>query len=277
MDWKGIPVEYQNQIVTGDAKILAERMPDESQLRLFNHIPFELNTIIEGDCLELLPQLPNQCIDVIITDSPFAITGGLSNGRTSRADDQFFSYWFTDVVREFIRVLKPEGCGFLWCDWRSESAMVKAFEKASERYEPWWIAQVIYHDREMVGMGLPFRNQVDRILFFRGKKFDNRFIPNTQPNIIRSYWYYGKHEWHDSEKSPEVTAQLVKWVTAEGEIVLDPFTGGGTIPAVCKMLGRNYVAFEIDPSTANRARERVQNTQSPLFVLREEQLALGMG
>jgi len=57
-------------------------------------------------------------------------------------------------------------------------------------------------------------------------------------------------------------------------IVFDPFTGGGTVPAVCKMLSRNYLGFEIDPATADAARERVLLTQPPLFVPQPEQLEL---
>jgi len=56
--------------------------------------------------------------------------------------------------------------------------------------------------------------------------------------------------------------------------VVDPFTGGGTVPAVCKMLGRQYLAFEIDPATADTARERVRNTQPPLFTVLPEQTAM---
>jgi hypothetical protein len=40
------------------------------------------------------------------------------------------------------------------------------------------------------------------------------------------------------------------------------------------MLGRNYLAFEIDPETAERARARVLATQPPLFVLQPHQLTL---
>ena len=54
-------------------------------------------------------------------------------------------------------------------------------------------------------------------------------------------------------------------------IVADFFTGGGTVPAVCKMLNRHYLAFEIDPDTADLARERVRQTQPPLPGLVVEQ------
>ena len=71
------------------------------------------------------------------------------------------------------------------------------------------------------------------------------------------------HKWHKR------TGRLTKWVrnlSDSGGIVLDTFTGGGSIPAVCKQLGRRYLAFEIDPDTAEMARERVRNTQPPLFI-----------
>lgn len=136
--------------------------------------------------------------------------------------------------------------------------MVQAFRSASERYDPWYVAQVIYHDREMIGMGSPFRNQVDRILFFRGRNFKNRYISRAQPNIVRAYWYYGKHIWHDAEKSPEVTARLIKWCSSEGDLILDPFCGSGTTALVARGLGRQWMAFEKDENIAQVARERLE-------------------
>jgi DNA modification methylase len=49
-----------------------------------------------------------------------------------------------------------------------------------------------------------------------------------------------------------------------GDIVLDPFCGGGTTAAICKMLDRRCISFEIDPQTADIARARVVNQQMPL-------------
>lgn len=57
-------------------------------------------------------------------------------------------------------------------------------------------------------------------------------------------------------------------------ITVDFFGGSGTVPAVCKMLNRNYLAFEIDPDTADLARQRVANTQPPLPGLVVEQAGL---
>ena len=49
--------------------------------------------------------------------------------------------------------------------------------------------------------------------------------------------------------------------------VLDPFCGGGTTPSVCKILGRRYLAFEIDEGNAEISRQRVTGQQMPIFNL----------
>ena len=58
------------------------------------------------------------------------------------------------------------------------------------------------------------------------------------------------------------------------DVVLDPFCGGGSTIEACTLLNRNYIAFEIDPDTAEMARERVLNTQPPLFVPEPEQMEM---
>ena len=71
------------------------------------------------------------------------------------------------------------------------------------------------------------------------------------------------HRWG----KPEATTK--KWINAfvlPCGIVFDPFVGGGTVASVCKMLGRQYLGFEIDCQVAQRARERITNAQAPLFV-----------
>jgi len=79
------------------------------------------------------------------------------------------------------------------------------------------------------------------------------------------------HEWGQGEGLP---FKIVEMLTDTESYICDPCCGGGTVPAVCKMLGRHWLAFEIDPATADTARERVRNTQPPLFVPQPEQMAL---
>jgi len=98
--------------------------------------------------------------------------------------------------------------------------------------------------------------------------------PGHFPDMVQSLGYGG---WLGTYKWRKNPAPFVSWLKAfasdEG-IVFDPFTGGGTVPAVCKMLGRQYLAFEIEPEVAELARTRVRETQPPLPGLNYKQLEL---
>ena len=62
-----------------------------------------------------------------------------------------------------------------------------------------------------------------------------------------------------------------------GDLVFDPFCGGGTVPYVCTQIHRRFIAFEIDPTTATIARKRLEVVQPLLLSLeRIEQIPLGM-
>ncbi len=49
--------------------------------------------LINGDALEVMRGFDDNSIDAIISDPPFAFTGGMSNGFASRSDSQFFEFW----------------------------------------------------------------------------------------------------------------------------------------------------------------------------------------
>jgi DNA modification methylase len=50
---------------------------------------------------------------------------------------------------------------------------------------------------------------------------------------------------------------LINRLTQPGDLVVEPFCGGGTIPAACKSTGRRWLASEIDKTTAIIARKRL--------------------
>ena len=76
---------------------------------------------------------------------------------------------------------------------------------------------------------------------------------------------------HDWTKIPDHQAYWLSGFVKPEDIVVDFFSGWGTTAFLCKMFGFNYIAFEIEPDVAEMARERVLNTQPPLFVLEPEQ------
>lgn len=62
---------------------------------------------------------------------------------------------------------------------------------------------------------------------------------------------------HRAEKPLDQALDLVTWFTNPGERVLDPCAGSGTVGLACRLLGRDYVGYEIDPVWAEKAQERL--------------------
>ena len=63
--------------------------------------------VILGDCLEVLSQYPDKLLDALVTNPPFAMAGGLSNGRSSAGQWPVFSLLVAGRLRTTARVLKP--------------------------------------------------------------------------------------------------------------------------------------------------------------------------
>ncbi len=217
-----------------------------------------INQIIHGDSLEIMPNIQSNSIDAIITDPPFAFTGGISNGRSSQTSDQFFAHWWRMVCKELGRILKPEASGFIWCDWKTAKLISDGFQPKDQTYNHFRISQMLYHYREMPGQGTPFRSSIDMIAYLRGPKHKEPQISKTTHNFISKYWYYGKHQYHPAEKSPEIVRQFIEWCSKEGDTIIDIFGGSGVVAVEAERMKRKYVVIEIDEDYAEIARKRVK-------------------
>lgn len=212
--------------------------------------------IYHGDCLDILESLRG--LNAIITDPPFAFTGGISNGRSSECSGQFFLHWWRDVCTGIQKAADPAGSGFIWCDWKTAHIIAEGFKPREQVYDFWRVPQMLFHYREMPGQGQPFRSSVDMIAYARGPKHKDPPIPNTTHNMISQYWYYGKHEYHPAEKSVDLCRTLLGFCSKEGDTILDPFAGSMTTAIACKQTGRKCIAIELEEHFCEIGASRIQ-------------------
>ena len=62
---------------------------------------------------------------------------------------------------------------------------------------------------------------------------------------------------HPAPFHPDLPTWFMKWLTTEGDVVLDPFMGGGTVASVCKEMNRNYIGFELNENYRPLIEERL--------------------
>lgn len=203
--------------------------------------------IYTGDARELARAIPDESVDLIFTDPVY------QNIEDYR--------WLAETA---VRALKPDSAclAFYGIGWTEQT-----FRALREGGRPVTWLMPVYQPGQTQRIHPRCFNHWYGLLWIGGHP--RRTFVDVQ--VSKMSTLNGSHKWR---KNPAVLAAYIRAFSDSGHVVLDPFTGGGTVPAVCKMLGRRWLAFEIDPDTAERARERVRNTQPPLFVMEPEQMGM---
>lgn len=147
-------------------------MPENSALERF------VNQIVEGDCRQLLPQLPDECVDLIVTSPPYAdqrkhVYGGVP-------PDEYVE-WFLPISAELKRVLKPTGSFILNIKERvvngeRHTYVIELILKMRE--QGWlWTEEYIWHKRNTYPGKWPnrFRDAWERCLHFTKQKHFKMF------------------------------------------------------------------------------------------------------
>jgi hypothetical protein len=217
-----------------------------------------LNEIITGDARALAPSIPDASVDLVFTDPVY---------------DRIEDYrWLAETA---ARVLKPGGALLAFYGIGNLPETHAALQAGGLTYRWRFVIRSLFGAGSGQWHGRLQAGTKEAAWYEKGKSklhaaiFDLLTISHNERAGLRvagAVW--GKTL---SEVIPFVAA-----FTTPGALVYDPFAGGGTVPAVCKMLGRTFLASEIDPATAERARERLANTQPPLPGLVVEQAGLDL-
>jgi DNA modification methylase len=206
--------------------------------------------IYTGDARELSKAIPDESVDLIFTDPVY-----------DRIDD------YRWLAKTAARVLKPDGKVLAW---QATALLADTMRAMSPPLNYVWTMHL--QKNEGIRPGKSGICVISQCYWF-----DKDGTSKTYKKIADWYRHSGnKYSGHHYKWSKPIDC-LYKWIRAFAEssaIIFDPFTGGGTVPAVCKQLNRRYLAFEIEPDVADMARERVHQTQPPLFTVDNEQLNL---
>lgn len=217
-----------------------------------------LNYIDNTDCLEGLAEVPDNSVDLIVTDPPYSINTRSAMNTNSKlnpwADLCNASYWYTAWLRECRRVLKDDGA--LWCfmNWRGFSTLQKAGLDMG-----WPIETLLIWDKCWIGPGghKGLRPSYEMVALFTGPDFK---IPDRGvPDIRRCKWSSLKPNGHPAEKPEELIRWLIRTSgkAGKGAVILDPFMGSGTTGASAVLEGCQYIGFELDPNWVEKAQQRI--------------------
>ncbi len=197
--------------------------------------PSHRNTIINGDCLSILPQLPTRSVDFILTDPPYITRYKSRDGRTVLNDDN--DTWLKPAFAEMYRVLQRNGFCVSFYGWPQADRFMQAFRAAGFRI----VGHLVFPKRYTSSSRfLRYQHECAYLL----AKGDPQQPAKSIGDVID--WTYTGNKLHPTQKPLSALLPLVETFSPPGGLVLDPFTGSGSSLLAAKRLGRDYLGIELD-------------------------------
>ena len=216
----------------------------------------EINKIYLGDCLELIKELPDNSIDAIITDPPYA-QGLTHNGQKGCFNDlQIVKPFFNEVFKEFKRVLKDEySAVYFFTDFRGYAL----YYPLMQNWLP--VRNMLVWDKGG-GMGNFYTFAHELILYAVDKP--KRQGAGYGPNVIKGFKSFSGgakktngEKVHPTQKTIELIEKIILDTTDEGDVILDTFMGSGTTAIAAMRNQRNFIGFELDEQYFEIAQKRI--------------------
>ena len=249
-----------------------------------------MNKVIHGDCLEVMPTLPDKSIDMILCDLPY--------GTTACKWDTVIP--FEPLWKEYRRLIKDNGAIVLTASQPFTSALVMS-NPDMFRYE--WVWEKAIGANPLLCKKQPMKYHENILVFYKqqptynpqmtkGKRRDKQpkmwgakqdenwggamrqvkgVVNINDVYYPRSYQYFSnanqKEKIHPTQKPVALFEYLIRTYTNEGETVLDNCAGSGTTAIACINTNRNYILIEKEKEYIDIINKRIaeHEQQQTLF------------
>lgn len=237
----------------------------------------KINTfsLLHGDCFEKLKDLPDNSIDLILTDPPYNLaqysTGNMKFDWRSEVNNDV-AVWDEEplnpnrLLSEFKRVLKPNGNIFIFCSYNLLGEYHKVFDPEFDTFQfmVWHKTNPIPNIRKS-----SFLNSCELIVCCWNKGHTWNFSKqNEMHNFIESPICMGKERikdkegkrLHPTQKPVKILKRIIEIASNPNDIVLDCFNGVASTGVAALELNRRYIGIEIDEKYYNASLDRLNSS-----------------
>jgi len=198
-----------------------------------------LNTVIQDDCLNVLKDLPDKCVDLVLTDPPYGMNFQ-SNYRHKKHDkienDDEFP---VEVLSELFRIAK-RGV-YVFCRWDNLKDLPPPKSVLAWVKNNWSMGDLLHeHGR-----------QWEAICFYPQEQHE--FVTRI-PDVIHEN--RTGNNLHPTEKPIDLMKKIL--MANVGDTIFDPFAGSGSTLVAAKQLGRNFIGIELSEKYCEIARQRLR-------------------
>jgi site-specific DNA-methyltransferase (adenine-specific) len=242
-----------------------------------------LNRVIQGDCLEVMRDIPDGSVDMILCDLPY--------GTTACKWDAVIP--FEPLWEQYERIIKDSGAIVLTASQPFTSALIMSNPKIF-RYELVW--DKVGTSSGVLAKKQPLKSHENILVFYKkqptynpqmtkGTKWHRGGKSKKTPRIYGEQKTFGKpmpdkselkypksivtvsnanrtHNVHPTQKPVALFEYLIRTYTNEGEIVLDNCIGSGTTAVAAINTNRQFIGIEREPEYVEIANKRIEEARA---------------
>jgi site-specific DNA-methyltransferase (adenine-specific) len=232
-------------------------------------------TLYLGDCRDVLPTLGK--VDAVVTDPPYSVSvAGSKQGKGSTgtrnldffAGDSDWATMTTLVTKALTAAIASDPKTFVaWCGHRQIGPLVQMLEARGYK------TRLIFWRKKCPPPSTPdaaFTSAVEQAVYAykRGRIWSGgQVAPNIFDTDSYRFGQPGKVE-HPTQKPLELMKWNIDYLTAPGQLVLDPFMGSGTTGVAAVTMGKDFIGIEREPKYFGIACKRIEDAQrqADLFI-----------
>lgn len=243
------------------------------------------NTIIHGDCLKVLAQLPANVADMTFADPPFNLNKKYSHYGDAKEKQDYLN-WCNEWMSEMVRLTKPAGAIFIhniprwlshyvqhlnkiayfrhWLAWDAGGAPMGKTLLPNHYGIVYYTKSESYKDFKFYDIRYPHpkcRAYDEFLKDYGGKKAQAHGFGPLLSDVwsdIHRIRHKKRRDQHPCQLPVPLLERLILMTTDAGDIVLDPFIGTGTTAVAAKQLGRKYIGIEIDSHYVSIAEKNIK-------------------
>jgi len=220
--------------------------------------------LILGDCLEKMREMPDNSVDLVITDPPYNInycsnSGSLKYKRRNLHNEEWdtFNKW-----KEFFEIIdkkmKENSHLYLFCSWKNYSEIFNIKKPKN----------VIVWIKGILGMGdlTSWGSSHEFVLFYeKGKRKIKRQQNWIKYEGITSFSETRNPTFafeHPTTKPIGLMEIFINKSSKKNDVILDPFMGSGTTGVAALKLQRKFIGIEINKEYFEIAKKRIGEWQN---------------
>ena len=214
--------------------------------------------LLQGDCMELMNNIPNESIDLVLTDIPYNVVNREDNGLR-KLDKENADILTFDLIN-FLEQLydKAKSTIIIFCG-KEQVSIIHSYFNDKQKKGKGTVRQLIWEKSNpspMNGQHI-YLSGVENAIWFkkRGGTF-NAYCKNT---VFK--YPIGRSKLHPTEKNHLLLQELILDNSNENDLILDPCMGSGSTGVVALQNNRNFLGIELNQNYFEIAKNRLEGLQ----------------